>query len=281
MLRRQRTGSTLCPSCGKLVGVNDEVCWNCGRKRPGMWGLTSFVRRLGQDVGFVQFVIVGTAFLYLAMLVVDPSGIQKGGLFSALSPSTESLIRFGASGYLPFFLLDRWWTVLSAGWLHAGILHIGFNLYWIRNLAPETAELYGPGRMVIVYSLSAVTGFLLSSTVQSFLGTGGITVGASAPILGLLGALVAYGRRTGSSVVGRTAWGYAIFMIAFGFLMPGVDNAAHIGGFLGGFLGGYLLDPRKPETGNHLVVALLCLVATVASIVASLITPLPDLPFPR
>jgi rhomboid protease GluP len=281
MFRRQRTGSTLCPSCGKLVGVNDEVCLNCGRKRPGMWGITAFVRRLGQDAGFVQFVMVGTAFLYFAMLMVDPEGIQKGGLFTAFSPSPESMIRFGASGVLPFFALDRWWTVLSAGWLHAGILHIGFNLYWIRNLAPETAELYGPGRMVIVYSLSSITGFLLSSVVQLFLGTGGITLGASAPILGLLGAMVAYGRRTGSSVVGRTAWSYAIFMIAFGFLMRGVDNAAHIGGFLGGFLGGYLLDPRKPETGNHLAVGLLCLAATVASIVASLMTPIPDLPFLR
>jgi rhomboid protease GluP len=281
MLGRRRTGSTLCPSCGKLVGVNDEVCLNCGRKRPGMWGFTAFVRRLGQDAGFVQFVMVGTAFLYFAMLVVNPEGIQKGGLFTAFSPSPESMIRFGASGALPFFALDRWWTVLSAGWLHAGILHIGFNLYWIRTLAPETAELYGPGRMVTVYSLSSITGFLLSSTVQYFLGTGGITVGASAPILGLLGALVAYGRRTGSRVVGRTAWSYAIFMIAFGFLMRGVDNAAHIGGFLGGFLGGYLLDPRKPETGNHLAVGLLCLAATVASIVASLVTPIPDLPFLR
>ena len=65
MLRRQRSGSILCPSCGKLVGVNDDVCLNCGRRRPGMWGLTSLVRGLGKDLGFVQAVIVGNAFLYV------------------------------------------------------------------------------------------------------------------------------------------------------------------------------------------------------------------------
>jgi rhomboid protease GluP len=275
MLSRQRTGSTLCPSCGKLVGVNDDVCLNCGRRRPGMWGLTSVVRNLGRDAGFFQLVIAGNVFLYLAMLAVDPQHIQMGGLFSLGGPSQASLLRFGASGALPVFLLHRWWTVLSAGWLHAGLLHIGFNLYWIRILAPETAELYGPGRMVILYTAASIGGFAASSLVQS-LGLGGmVTVGASAPILGLLGAMVAYGRRTGSGVVGRTAWSYAIYMIVFGFLMRGVDNAAHVGGFAAGFLAGYILDPRQQETGNHLLGAVVCIVATVAAVVASLVVPIP------
>jgi rhomboid protease GluP len=273
MLKRQRTGSVLCPSCGKLVGVNDDVCLNCGRKRPGMWGLTSALRGLGKDLGFLQAVIIGNAFLYVAMLVVDPSHIGMGGLFSIGTPSQESLLRFGASGAIPVFGLGRWWTLLSAGWLHGGLLHIGFNLYWIRFLAPETAELYGPSRMVIIYTISSITGFLASSLMGSPL-----TVGASAPILGLLGALVYYGRRTGSSVVGRTAWSYALFMIIFGFLMGGrTDNWAHLGGFVGGFLAGVVLDPRKPETGNHAAVAVVCLALTVASIVASLVIPVPGL----
>jgi rhomboid protease GluP len=275
MLSRRRTGSTLCPSCGKLVGVNDDVCLNCGRRRPGMWGLTSVVRNFGRDAGFFQLVIAGNVFLYLAMLAVDPQHIQMGGLFSLGGPSQASLLRFGASGALPVFYLHRWWTVLSAGWLHAGLLHIGFNLYWIRILAPETAELYGPGRMVMLYTAASIGGFAASSVVQS-LGLGGmVTVGASAPILGLLGAMVAYSRRTGSGVVGRTAWSYAIYMIVFGFLMRGVDNAAHVGGFAAGFLAGYVLDPRQQETGNHLLGAVVCIVASVAAVVASLVVPIP------
>jgi rhomboid protease GluP len=271
MLKRQRTGSVLCPSCGKLVGVNDDVCLNCGRKRPGMWGLTSAVRGLGKDLGFVQAVIIGNAFLYVAMLVVDRENIQMGGLFSIGAPSQYAMFRFGASGHFPVFVLGRWWTLLSAGWLHGGLLHIGFNLYWIRFLAPETAELYGPARTVIIYSISSITGFLASSLLGVPL-----TLGASAPILGLLGALVYYGRRTGSSVVGRTAWSYALLMIVFGFVMGGrTDNWAHLGGFVGGFLAGVLLDPRKQESGNHRLAAVICLAMTVASIVASLVSQAP------
>ncbi len=275
MFSRQRSGSTLCPSCGKLVGVNDDVCLNCGRRRPGMWGLTSVLRGLGRDAGFVQLVIAGNVFLYLAMLAVDPQHIQMGLNFSFGGPSNDSLLRFGASGALPVFRLHRWWTLLSAGWLHAGLLHIGFNLYWIRILAPETAELYGPGRMVMLYTAASIGGFAASS-LMAIVGLGGIlTVGASAPILGLLGAMVAYSRRTGSGVVGRTAWSYAIYMIVFGFLMRGVDNAAHVGGFAAGFLAGYLLDPRRQETGNHLVGAVVCIAATVAAVAASLVIPIP------
>jgi len=280
-LFRQRTGSTLCPSCGKLVGVNDDVCLSCGRKRPGMWGLTVLFRHLGKDMGFVQAVIVGTAFLYFAMLIVGRESLQLGGNILMLgSPSPHVLLRFGAAGAVPVFDLNRWWTLLAAGWLHAGLLHIGFNLYWIRILAPEVAELYGASRMVIVYTVSSIAGFLTSSAVGHFLpflGGAQLTVGASAPILGLLGGLVYYGRRAGSGVVGRTAWGYAVFMIAFGFLMRGVDNWAHIGGFAGGYLGGMLVDPLEPETGNQTVLAVFCLLLTLASIVASLVVPLPGL----
>jgi rhomboid protease GluP len=278
MFGKRRTGSVLCPSCGKLVGVNDEVCLNCGRRNPGMWGLTSALGRLGRDMGFMQAVIGGCVFLYLAMLAVDPGGIRMGSLFSIGAPSQEALLRFGASGGVPVFGYGHWWTVLSAGWLHAGLLHIGFNLYWVRFLAPETAELYGPARMVILYTVSSITGFLLSSAMAfmplPFLHGAMLTVGASAPILGLLGAMVYYGRRTGSRHVGGQAWSYAIFMIIFGFLMPGVDNWAHIGGFAGGYLGGMLLDPLHPERGNHQAIAVLCLAATLLSVLASLVLPI-------
>ncbi len=73
---RQRTGSTVCPGCGSLVGVNDDTCYNCGRRNPGLWGFAPLLRRLGQDLGFGPFVIVASVGLYLATLVAsgNPSG---------------------------------------------------------------------------------------------------------------------------------------------------------------------------------------------------------------
>jgi membrane associated rhomboid family serine protease len=276
MLGRRRTGSVLCPSCGKLVGVADATCLNCGRRRPGMWGLTSVFRRLGRDAGFVQAVIGGTVLLYALTLAADPEHIGMSGFFSILSPSPQSLLRFGASGALPVFGLGRWWTVLSAGWLHAGLLHILMNVLWVRQLAPDTAELYGPGRMVILYTAGSVCGFLASSAAGAFLpflGGGLFTVGASAPIFGLLGGLVCYGRRAGSRAVSSQAWSWAAMLFVFGFFFRGIDNWAHAGGFAGGYLAGYWLDPRLPERGDHVMLAVACLVLTALSIVASLVVP--------
>jgi rhomboid protease GluP len=263
----------LCPSCGKLVGVSDEVCYNCGRKNPGLWGFAGPLSRLGVDFGFDQAVIGGTLLLYLATLVA--TGTLQGSGLNILSPSPEVLLRFGASGGLPVFGLGRWWTVLSAGWLHAGLLHILFNSLWIRQLAPQTAGLYGPGRMVILYTISSITGFLLSSVANTFLfyNPMHLTVGASAPLFGLFGAMVGYGRKTGSSTVGREGWTYALVLFVFGFVFGGVDNWAHAGGFLGGFLGSLWLDPRRDERAGHRLLALTCLVLTLLSVVASLVIP--------
>ena len=98
-----------------------------------------------------------------------------------------------------------------------------------------------------------------------------MTLGASAPLFGLFGALVWAGRRTGSSELGRMALMYAVVFLIFGFLMPNVDNFAHIGGFAGGFLASYILNPVKQETFGNLLLALGCIAATALSVLASII----------
>ncbi|MBL8143771.1 MAG: rhomboid family intramembrane serine protease [Acidobacteria bacterium] len=283
MFKRQRSGAVVCTSCGMLVGVNDEACYNCGRRNPGLWGFAPALRALGGDLGFVPLVVGGCVILFGLTLIASRGAIGMRGLFSLFSPSSEALFLFGASGAVPVFGAGRWWTVLSAGWLHGGALHIFFNMLWVRQLAPATAELYGPGRMVIIYTLAGVMGFVLSSFAGAFipdilfLRGGRFTVGASAPIFGLLGALVYYGRRTGSSQVHSQALGYALTLGMFGFIMPGVDNYAHAGGFLGGYLAAQWLDPLKPERIDHLALALACLVLSLLSVVASVIHGLPFL----
>ncbi len=276
MLRRQRSGSVVCPSCGRLVGVSDERCFYCGRLRPGMWGFAGVLRRLGQDMGFVELVLGGCILLYGASLLLGGGPAPAGGMMSLLAPTREALLRLGASGAGPVFAAGRWWTPLSAGWLHGDLLHIFFNLLWIRQLAPQTAELYGPSRMVILYTLSGAAGFALSSVTGAFLPVFGgalITVGASAPIFGLLGALVRYGRRSGSRMIGSQAWLYAGMLFLYGLVAARVDNWAHLGGFGGGYLAAVWLDPLKPERTDHALGALVCLLATAAAIAASLLVP--------
>lgn len=276
MFKRQTTGSVICTSCGTLVGVNDAVCYNCNRRNPGLWGYAPAFRRLGQDLGFVPLVMGGTITLFVLSLL-----LSGGGLQTMLSPSSRVLLLLGASGSVPVFDLGRWWTVLTAGWLHAGLLHIFFNVLWIRQLAPAVAELYGPGRMVIIYVLAGAVGFTFTSVAGQYIGflplIGGarLSVGASAPIFGLLGALVYYGQRTGSRHVGQAGLQYALMMGLFGLIFPGIDNQAHLGGFVGGYVAGLLLDPLKAERIDHLVAAAACLAITLVALVASVITALP------
>src|SRR5689334_24821985 len=144
MFRRQTSGSVVCASCGYLVGVNDTTCYHCGRRNPGLWGFAPVVRDLGRDMGFVPFVTGLCVLMYVLSLVSSgPSAFaMRGSLFNILPPSGCSLLRYGASGAVPVFGLDRWWTVLSAAWLHGSLLHIGLNLYWIWQIAPAVAELY-------------------------------------------------------------------------------------------------------------------------------------------
>jgi rhomboid protease GluP len=276
--RTRQQGSILCPSCGKLVGVRDAECLSCGRKNPGLWGFGTALAKLGRSQAFVQAVIGGCALLYLMMIAVDPGGVRMNGLLSLGSPSQEALVRFGASGALPVFGAGRWWTLLSAGWLHGSILHIAFNMMWLQQLAPQAARLYGAGRMVILYTVSTVAGFLLSSLVALSpipLGGGFLSLGASAAIFGFFGALVWYGRRTGSRALTQQALYWTLSGFVFALLMPGIDNWAHLGGFAGGYLAARWLDPLEPERGNHTALALACLVATAAAIVASLVVRFP------
>jgi rhomboid protease GluP len=279
MFRRQRSGSVVCVSCGYLVGVNDAQCYHCGRRHPGLWGFGPALRSLGQDLGFVPFVTGLCVVVYVLTLLVSGGVSMSGNPLSFLSPSANSLLLFGAAGAYPVFALGRWWTVLSASWLHANLLHILFNLLWVRQLAPEVGELYGPGRLVIIYTVAGVVGFFASSVAGyefrfvpiAILQGGQFTLGASASIFGLLGALVYYGRRTGSSAVHGQALTWAVVLFIFGLIMPGVDNYAHAGGFLGGYVMSRLLDPLKPERITHLLGAVICLGASVLAILFSVI----------
>lgn len=276
MFKRQRQGSVICVSCGHLVGVNDEVCYNCGRRNPGLWGFAPAFRALGNDLGFVPLVMGATIVLYVLSLL-----LSGGNLRPMLAPSSGALLVLGASGAYPVFEQGHWWTLLTAGWLHGGLLHIFFNLMWVRDLGPAIANLYGAGRMVIIYTVAGVVGFLFSSVAGRYLGglplIGGasLTIGASASIFGLLGALVYYGRRTGQSRVSQTAIQYAVIMGVYGLIAAGVDNQAHLGGFLGGYVTGRLLDPLKPERIDHIVAAVGCLAATFVALAASVVTALP------
>ena len=272
MLRamRQTTGSLICPNCRKLIGASEERCPFCGAWNPSFYGYGPALQRLvGQRLDFIQLITIACVALYVASLVLQPEAIlQIHGLFGILSPGNRALYQLGMTGG---FAWERhwWWTLLTAIYLHGGILHIFFNLMWVRNLAPAVDHHYGPARGFIIFSLSGAAGFLLSNVLS-----GGPTIGASGSIFGLLGALIVFGHRQGGAEMTQQLWGYAAVMFLFGFFMSGVNNWAHLGGFAGGWVCGRLLKFQfeRRESVFEILFALALLGVTVAGVVMSFVS---------
>lgn len=278
MFERQQTGSVVCPGCGRLVGVQDERCWNCGRVRPSLFGFSRLLQRLGNEAVFSTLVIGICVVIFVLQLALAPGSVgTRVSLFGFLAPDFEVGLRLGASGAPIVFELGRWWTILSAGWLHGGLLHIAFNMYWVHQLGPVIARLYGTGRAVIIYVVSSALGFLATSSLPVFAPWMpfthlGATLGASAAVFGWLGALLCYSRRTGSRMFLRQVLGMAIPLILFGLVLPGVDNWAHLGGLAGGYVMASLYRRDKPESPAEVLAALVLLVISLLAIPVSFLT---------
>jgi len=248
------------------VGVNEEKCPFCGAWRPGLFGWATVLRRaLGGRLDLFTLVGGACATLYAVALLMSVAGgedIIGGGLFSILSPGSIALYQLGMTG--GFAWAQGWWlTLLTAMYLHGSLLHIGFNVYWIRNLGPGVTEVYGPGRAFLIFNIAGAGGFLASNLM-----TGAPTIGASGGIFGLLAALIVYGRRRGSSAMTRQLWGYAIMFAVFGFIMPGINNWAHGGGFAAGWSAAQLmsLDDDRQDSSWVMLTSLALIVLTLVGV---------------
>ena len=269
---RKTSGAILCPSCGRLTNADAPTCLVCGRRKPGMWGFAGPLRALFRRRSFVDVVTAVCIVLYIMSLVLDPAGaLQRRGLFDAFSPSGQALSDLGATGPLQW-RNGQWWTVLTAIYLHGGILHILFNVLWIRQLGPAVEELYGPSRLVVIFTVAGAVGFIASNLLSPW-----PSVGASGSIFGLLGALVAFGQKRGGAfgaMVLRQYGQFALVLFIFGLFMSGVNNIAHAGGFVGGLAVGFVLSlaEHRSETGLDQLLALGCMGLTALGFVLALWT---------
>ena len=257
---RQTEGSLVCARCGKLIGINESECPYCGAWRPGLYGFAPALQRLvGNRLDLVSVILVACITLYAASLLLQPEAIFSGGLMSFGSPGRRALYQLGMTSGI-VFRDGWWWTLLTANYLHGSLLHIFFNMMWVRNLAPAATEVYGPARTFVLFNISGAAGFYLSNVM-----TGYETIGASAGIFGLLAALIVYGRKRGSSMVTQQLWQWAVILAVLGFIIPGINNWAHGGGFAGGWVAAQLMglsDERREGTG--VIVTALGLIAVTA-----------------
>ena len=257
----------MCPQCGKLVGINEPTCPFCDAWRPGLYGWAPVVQRfVGRRLDLVALIVTTCVALYGVALLLQPEAIMNPrGLLSLLSPGTRALYQLGMTGGIAW-QLGWWWTLFTAIYLHGGLLHILFNVMWIRNLGPAATEVFGPARAFVLFNMAGAAGFLVSNTLSP-----APSIGASGSIFGLLAALIVYGRRRGSSMMSQQLWQWAIVLFVFGFLMPGINNWAHAGGFAGGWVGAHLvgfIDEQRESTWV-LLLALAFIAVTAVGIILS------------
>lgn len=170
----------------------------------------------------VTFALIGLNILAFLIMTI------MGG-----SDKIDVLVRMGAKDSALIWQ-GQYWRLLTSAFLHAGLLHIGFNLYALYQLGQIGELIYGPRRMLGVYMLSG-----LMASVASLIGSPSLSVGASGAIFGLFGALLYFGWRLPR--VFKQVFGYQIFVVLainlfIGFSMPNIDNFAHLGGLVSGFL---------------------------------------------
>ncbi|MBT1073340.1 rhomboid family intramembrane serine protease [Pelotalea chapellei] len=255
----------LCPRCHQLVGSDEATCSWCGTSRTSpWWHMVSLAQGMSGENGVFKAIITLNILLYVfSLLISSRIGGSAGGLFGVLAPDRTSLLLLGATGTVPIDQYGRLWTLFSASYLHAGVLHITFNLMALRNLAPLTTEEYGVSRMFIIYTLGGAGGFW-----ASYMAGVPFTVGASAAVCSLIGALLYFGRSRGGaygSAVYSEVKGWIISLLIFGLIMPGINNWGHGGGVISGIILGKLLGYGEHSLASklHVLLATICAIGTI------------------
>lgn len=267
-----KRSSLLCPNCRKLVGREVEACPYCGLKRPGSL-LNDYVLTQGLkgEMGIIKLIILANVVMFIVSILIDFHQVSfSSSPFSMLSPSGRSLEILGSSGAIPVFILNKWWTLISASFLHGGLLHILFNMVALYQLGPLIIKEYGSSRMIIIYTMSGIGGYLISSLFGVV-----FTIGASASVCGLIGAALFYGKNRGGTygqAIYSQIGGWALTIFLFGFLVPGINNWGHGGGMAVGALVGLLLgySEKKKENMLHKYLSMGCIIGTAVILLWSL-----------
>lgn len=260
--------SILCPGCRRLISTDEPHCPHCGLKNPGSrWRTVVPAGGFPSEDQLIKNIIFANAFMFVLSILINPASIGlSGNPLNFLSPGDGSLLLLGATGTVPIDRFGRWWTLISANYLHGSVLHIIFNMIALRQIAPLILQEYGRYRMFAIFTFGGVGGYLIS-----YLAGVAFTIGASAAVCGLIGAALYYGKSRGGyfgHVIYQQVSGWVIGLFAFGFLIPGINNWGHGGGLAFGILTGFLLgyQERSAETSLHRAIAGICVLATLGTL---------------
>ena len=262
----------MCESCNALIAHDENPCPFCGHKTGSYFSqiLKRWTKLTLPKNWPATYILIAANILVFALMI----------LFFGLGPliwpqNLAPLARMG--GIVPIYIkiYGEIWRFITAGYLHIGIIHLGFNMLALYQIGPVIESRIKWERFFSMYTFSLITSSLASYMWRSPAEINVLSAGASGAIFGLLGFGVAFEHFYGTPS-GRFRRNFFLQWALYGFLfgmMTGMaDNAGHFGGFVGGAIMGFLIekDLRFRHKFDFLwkIVAGVCLLITLASYVA-------------
>ncbi len=244
---RQAARPRLCPACNTLVGTTATRCHECGASLN--FSLAAASKSLSgilpSETPITMLLFVMNILLFGVSLLATMRTTNNFNLLGSISASVLS--RMGASR-IDLILGGEWWRLLTAIFLHGSLLHIAMNSWVLMDLGPQVEQIYGSARYLFLYIVTGMVGFALSAF------TGHFSIGASGSLMGLIGLLIALTTHRGGSymrAVRSQLIRWVLYIFVLGFLIGGIDNAAHLGGLAAGFLLGKVFEDREPMNASE------------------------------
>ncbi|HEX6153002.1 MAG TPA: rhomboid family intramembrane serine protease, partial [Solirubrobacterales bacterium] len=234
-------------------------CPECASQR------TKVVRGVGQQEGFAQTPATYVLIALNVIVYLIQIGTGSGGFFS--QGITEFMIDWGLFG--PFVAEGEVYRLVTSGFLHASIIHIGFNMFLLLFLGRLLEPSLGTPRFVVLYFASLLAGSFGALAVEP----NALTIGASGAVFGLAGAVFILARGRGMDALAGEIGFLILFNLILGFVVPRISVGGHIGGLIGGALCALVIvaGERGMLGRSRLPLELLAMVAVgAASVVGAL-----------
>lgn len=228
-----------CPRCGAIESAASTVCYRCGHSFARPAEVNVAVNAFKRPDLLVKALQVSFAVHFVATVAY---AMWKGGTaIEAILPGDafwNGLYALGALSDRAVMVDGEWWRLLTATFAHGGLIHLFFNSMALGAVGPESERNLGHGKFIAIYLVAAVASNLMSLTWHVWLFPRPFfQVGASGAICGLMGALFSIASMRGGvyeQVVSRIVRRWIVMTVLFGFLVPGIDNVAHISGMVVG-----------------------------------------------
>lgn len=190
-------------------------------------------------------------------------------VFFSFSNSFDILTKFAINPYY-IIIKNEWYRLITGTFLHSNIIHLGFNMYALYNIGSEIEQFLGRKKYLLIYLISSIFGSLFSVLI-----TKSWSVGASGAIFGLLGSIVYFGyhyRLFLGNVLKSQIIPIILINFAIGFIIPGIDIAAHFGGFIAGAFATMALGIRGKTTKKEQINGLICLTILLIFLIYLILT---------